>query len=127
MFMKKISVNGWKIYHIPARQFICILGKKVKVYNLKMQCVKTFKEIRYAQHIAFNQTATYMYIGTTENLIYIIDLENLELVKKYQISEKCLPFEKQKNFEINYFVPFDSKNLLLCTAMILGGSSYPNQ
>lgn len=84
--MKKINVTGWYGFYLEKKKLIITIASSVKIYSEELDCLKNFKTIRYPFALDFDKKQSKVYVVTTENLVYCIDVDLLEIIGRHRIS-----------------------------------------
>jgi len=119
-FVDVEKILGDEIYSAWSKNCLFIISSKLKVYSNNLCFLRNFKKIRYPKHIVFNAEYTRAYVSTTENYIYIIDVDNIEIIGRIKIDiDQCMSAHIAQSIELSKFILLDGETKILATAFAL--------
>lgn len=113
--MNKKKIKGWNILNACSKEKLCVLSERIKIYDYNLKCLKNFNTIKYPS--SMKEERGYLYVVTTTNQLYVINLETLEITEKHQLVSNL---NQADDFEISSFVFHPKSKEVYFTATWLG-------
>lgn len=117
--MRKVNVIGYSTLYSYEYECFIVLGERVKIYNKSFQLMDRILEIKYPDIMKMSQDGRYVYVLTTEMLLYEIDLSDYSVKCLMKIHLSILTEEQNEMLEADDFVVLDESHLL-CLAGTIG-------
>ena len=84
--MKKVNITGWNGIYLNKKGLIVTTASTVKVYSKELNLIKKFDSIKYTTTATVDHSQSKLYVATTTNLLYCIDLDTLEITWRHRIA-----------------------------------------
>ena len=110
--MRKVNVIGYSTLYSYEYECFIVLGERVKIYNKSFQLMDRILEIKYPDIMKMSQDGRYVYVLTTEMVLYEIDLSDNSVKCLMKIHLKILTEEQNEMLEAEDFVVLDESHLL---------------
>ena len=117
--MRRVNIVGYRVLYASQYDYYIVLGQRIKIYDSSFNLASRLLEIKYPSKMKISQDGRYVYVFTTEMLLYEIDLSDCSVKRLARIRLSELTSEQNSMLETRDFIVLDGGNLL-CLAGTIG-------